>query len=270
MATLQRFGGESRKLSTELPPSPREELATLRFPTQPARRPSLSCPAWAPRGAHIPGGGAKQNCPPAEPGSAGSSLARGVPSQAGENTQASAPRKQLPPGSLPIFQAYLQATARQRTRLVLSHRKVRKPRGWQMERWPGRSRAGCRDTGLGTEGGSPGSCSCGWHCQVTVPSPAVVSPQGVWASFPDCQQTHPRIRKGFENVKHNRRDNYLMSKSDSEKQPAQSSQDQQVRIYGKGLDRLAGGWGGCAGPSILLSPPGPSVSTAQILPPICA
>lgn len=197
-------------------------------------------------------------------------LPGGVPSQAGENTQASAPRKQLPPGSLPIFQAYLQATARQRTRLVLSHRKVRKRRGWQMERWPGRSRAGCRDTRLGTEGGSPGSCSCGWHCQVTVPSPAVVGPQRVWASFPDCQQTHPRIRKGFENVKHNRRDNYLMSMSDSEKQPARSSQDQQVGIYGKGLDRLAGGWGCCAGPSILLSLPGPSVSTAQILPPICA
>lgn len=81
----------------------------------------LSCPARAPRGdLHIPGDGVKQNCPPAEPGSAGSSLAWGVPSQAGEKTQASAPRKQLPPGSLPIFQAYLQATARQRMSLMCS------------------------------------------------------------------------------------------------------------------------------------------------------
>lgn len=45
----------------------------------------------------------------------------GVRSQAGEqNTSERAPRKHLPPGSVPVFQAYLQAVAQRRTSIMCS------------------------------------------------------------------------------------------------------------------------------------------------------
>ena len=94
-----------------------------------------------------------------------------VQSQAGEqNTSKRAPRKHLSPGSLPIFQAYLQAMAQQGMSIMCSAtRKAGKWRGWQIERWLGRSRARCR-RGCGDPGLETGSCPRGWHCRVNVPS----------------------------------------------------------------------------------------------------
>lgn len=92
-----------------------------------------------------------------------------VRSQAGEqNTSKRAPRKHLSPGSLPIFQAYLQAMAQQGMSIMRSAtRKAGKWRGWQIERWFGRSctrcRRGCGDPGLGT---AWGPAPQGWHCRV--------------------------------------------------------------------------------------------------------
>lgn len=112
-----------------------------------------------------------------------------VQSQAGkQNTSKRAPRKHLSPGSLPIFQAYLQAMAQQGMSIMLSAtRKAGKWRGWQIERWFGRSctrcRRGCGDPGLGT---ALGTCSSGL---------ALPSKRGEQAGSPSCQRTHPRISK---------------------------------------------------------------------------
>lgn len=135
-----------------------------------------------------------------------------------------APRKHLPPGSLPIFQAYLQAMAQQSMSVMCSAtRKAEKWRGWQIERWFGRSCDRCRR----------GCGSLGWGQLVTVQG-CTQETFPPWSSSPDCQQTPPRISERLGSVwktKCNRNNKYLRSKSNNGKQPVWSSQDCQVQSF---------------------------------------
>jgi len=162
-------------------PQGAHSLPAPRFPTPPGRWPPAFLPAArAPKGdLHIPGEERSSTqhpatSTPAKPGPVDGHLVPGEPrrlgrvqSQAGKrNTSKRAPSKRLPPGSLPIFQAYLQAMAQRGVSVTCSATgDAGKWRGWQTERWLGQSRArrrrGCGDPGLATAGGTPGTRSSG-------------------------------------------------------------------------------------------------------------